>query len=905
MANEKLSNVASSYTIFEKDQVLTAGQLNSCIEYNDDQIRLTRTYLSGIGIACGLNYSTDGRSIRLSNGFGITSDGDLLALDNSLSFTHWKSFDDKNAAYTQFIGADKKTIAIKELLSASQSAAAEGSIASIPSAEFIGYTLVYYLESYVFDPDICTGISCDNKGKQQINNPRYLLLKTEDARRIGSENPDTNKQLYFQLRDFAIPRIVLGNANIDFYADLYNQYGSIILSVLQNQDFRNTITESYTRCGALLGDSYMANPVPIWNTIFESLITMVNQRAIGVQYIYDFLNDLIDAYNEYKEEIFQNTIQYIPDYTDFPKHLIIGSLSEKNSENDSLRTSFYESPVVNSGKDAINKIRILHRRIHRIIINFKIPDSQSAIKITPSRNNCNLGKKSIPCYFGVNNTERLSDVWNYDLYIRSKSSSNYSYNADQYNGTAVARNPLNYSLQDYSIFKVEGHIGKSLDSVESAITSIIRQSNLPIRLLSVQIEKNVLTVRPWPWRKIDDIRVIHRVLRKDLISRFDTVKKYNQRLDAVVSGSVDLPDDLVDEPAGVFKSNVKSGVAKVVSKTDTMKSKLTKPLESFDRTTFAKEFTDAATDAASLNKSVKGLTFTSVYSPNESIVNDSRYLWLGWFKDHYDDRMKKSRELSIFEKFLQNHPGLEHAPGVVKGGTFVLVYTSDKTVIGDFSLPYWIDIQDEDTEDDIQDFSDDKIDWIKENNIVVKVPKDKLLVDKYDKLQDKIDLVHRYYETLDVKIKANESVIDIVQGNIKTFKDSVIEKIDINKDRYSVGGDKEMDYLAGYMETLNGKMSELDEKIKNNTATQAERTARANYEKAAVEASKMTNSILTTNNQDVAVGSSTERLVKNVAITLNKISNTVDKNALISGMNNAASGKVNMGAILNNYNIRL
>ncbi|WP_449435550.1 hypothetical protein [Pedobacter steynii] len=39
--------------------------------------------------------------------------------------------------------------------------------------------------------------------------------------------------------------------------------------------------------------------------------------------------------------------------------------------------------------------------------------------------------------------------------------------------------------------------------------------------------------------------------------------------------------------------------------------------------------------------------------------------------------------------FMKENPGLEHAGGVLRGGTFVIVYTADdKTVVADFMLPY-------------------------------------------------------------------------------------------------------------------------------------------------------------------------------------------------------------------------
>ncbi|MEO1436569.1 MAG: hypothetical protein AAFV80_13605, partial [Bacteroidota bacterium] len=70
----------NAYPIFEADQVLTADHLNDFINYLDEQGRLTRNKLLGIGIQCGLQYEYDAfnSTITLHQGVGITSEGFLI-----------------------------------------------------------------------------------------------------------------------------------------------------------------------------------------------------------------------------------------------------------------------------------------------------------------------------------------------------------------------------------------------------------------------------------------------------------------------------------------------------------------------------------------------------------------------------------------------------------------------------------------------------------------------------------------------------------------------------------------------------------------------------------------------------------------------------------------------------------
>src|SRR6185295_17364878 len=69
------------FPVFEANQVLTSGHLNDVFNYLDEQERLTRSNLIGIGIACGLQIKLDtssGTVIRLSKGCGVTSQGYLI-----------------------------------------------------------------------------------------------------------------------------------------------------------------------------------------------------------------------------------------------------------------------------------------------------------------------------------------------------------------------------------------------------------------------------------------------------------------------------------------------------------------------------------------------------------------------------------------------------------------------------------------------------------------------------------------------------------------------------------------------------------------------------------------------------------------------------------------------------------
>src|SRR5689334_14420500 len=95
----------NDYPKFVADQLLTAAALNDMFGYLDEQDRLTRADLLGIGIVCGLHVIRHGDAIEITKGCGITSAGYLIVEDNhaddiaynilptTKKYTGYKTFD--------------------------------------------------------------------------------------------------------------------------------------------------------------------------------------------------------------------------------------------------------------------------------------------------------------------------------------------------------------------------------------------------------------------------------------------------------------------------------------------------------------------------------------------------------------------------------------------------------------------------------------------------------------------------------------------------------------------------------------------------------------------------------------------------------------------------------------------
>ena len=154
-----LDTIETGYTVFETDQVLTAEQLNGVADYLDDQERLTRVALLGVGIACGLWPSPKSGSVRLSHGVGTTTDGDLLCVPDATIYECYKPYDASTPKYPPFQSGDGMITAFELLTKdGAKDDARAKPLADFDAAEaprtLQGMAAVLYVESYLHDPDL-------------------------------------------------------------------------------------------------------------------------------------------------------------------------------------------------------------------------------------------------------------------------------------------------------------------------------------------------------------------------------------------------------------------------------------------------------------------------------------------------------------------------------------------------------------------------------------------------------------------------------------------------------------------------------------------------------------------------------------------------------------------------------
>ena len=566
----KLSEITTQYHTFEDNQVLTKDQLNEFIDYFEDQDRLSRICLSGVGIVCGFELSLDSGkpSVTISQGAGVTTDGDLIKLRkniagsglksidlSSVEYTHYKPFEDSFANYKFFkklVNVDGKIkempIDMIELLTAD----AEG---AIPLASLSGLNIgagsrlkntaladlkdttlsefkdptfsrftdrllsgltdkvvLLYLEAYEKKADLCTSIDCDNQGVEQVARLRVLMVSKADADYIASLDSIYSKhnvvQSLFDLPEVAVRRVVLNKSNTASYNELKRAYFTALTTDPLISDLSSGIAKIAGNFKSLLKLDTTNDDLKTALTNLKSLVAFsAYSIPFNVQYRYDCVKDIADTYNELKCHLAELREECCPDINAFPKHLMLGDLDEIGNAVKHHRHSFYKSPILNCGTSKIQQCRSLFQRIMKLINQFQT--SVGDIKITPSNKLPELSFRSIPFYYTVD--DALLSSWNFFKTEKNRQNTNLSYHTENLSAAPQVQNPLGYNTDRFDFYRIEGHQGKVYQDVLEEIDALKTQNGLAfdVKALSVNINTENLNIDDYQC-EFEDLNVLLR-----------------------------------------------------------------------------------------------------------------------------------------------------------------------------------------------------------------------------------------------------------------------------------------------------------------------------------------------------------------------------------------------------------
>ncbi|MDN5289508.1 MAG: hypothetical protein JWR38_5782 [Mucilaginibacter sp.] len=514
------------YIVFEPDQVLTNDHLNETFNYLDQQNRWTRNKLIGIGIVCGLEIVQNPGVIEITSGCGVTSQGYLITQNDTL-YTYYMPYnpvdvptdlpfvyDNGDLPFYKPFCADKT---LWLLLSDDQFNVLEpaqklnAKTLSSAASNFLGdYVVVLFLETKESDLKNCDTQDCNNKGEKMVFQVRPLLVAKNDL--YGNSNiitrgdilrkdikvgvtpilrnpiPTTITTLapHIQLKRFNVPYTELNNTN-----DVLNAFVKLVDDATLNQ-----VADAYNYCYQKYRTVLKVGPNPfadMGNVLIKCRDLILQQSPLFIEYFYDFIDDLIKAYDEFLVKISGIISTCCPDENLFPLHLVLGdaSLATNIYLKDSYRNYFMYSPLFSKMGTETAEVILLFNRMVLILNDFTVQSkdllTKSTIKITPSEYELpRLSERAIPYYYKINVTgSELYRSWNYHKTSRGIADFNLSYNSGLYNSNTLVTQPLLYDIEHYNFFRVEGHIGQNYQDVLSNILSQRLTYNLPFDVVAI------------------------------------------------------------------------------------------------------------------------------------------------------------------------------------------------------------------------------------------------------------------------------------------------------------------------------------------------------------------------------------------------------------------------------------
>jgi hypothetical protein len=676
-----LDDITTRYTVFEPNQVLTHDQLNDLAGYLDDQDRLTRVGLLGVGIICGLRVSLSDTSVTVTRGVGVTTDGDLLRLPADIRFDHFRPYDKSAPAYAPFyVDQDvaKDMLPVFELVSEA-SATPLDQLTAQTGIKLGDMAAVLLMESYVQDGDLCTATDCDNLGQGSIHTPKLLLLRKSDLAALQEKIP-TLDQAGRSLHGVVLAERAFPNGNAATEDALAAAY-RIHCTRLHIQIVRALQTGA-----SVLADLTGDDTAP-WIGTLEALRTRFTDTSAGIQYYYDFLKDLAETWNAFLELFSGDVTVCCPDLAAFPKHLMLGGLQGDAAAE--LRTGFYPSPLASRTAGHREHARFLGAKLGALISLFELPAGVQVIRVTPS--NCedrNLEERAIPYYY----KPPIHRSWNYALEQRGASAQNYSYNARLFGATYAALNPLIALIGRFDFFRIEGHLGQDVARAIKFLEAEIRSKNLPIQVRAVALSEDRTKVTVKPPVRYSDLHRFHYVLRQDLVTQLADTKSFSEafkkQVDVAVATNV-VTDQADDNDSASVSTIAQQKHTAVIGGSTAASAKLNRSYAEYVKdTSWKSDIASTQTAAGEFKANLGKVVKTEFSTPFDSLITSNQTLWLGWLDDMIQTKSDQEDDKLLFAKFLALHPGLEHFAGVTRGGTFVLVYDTSNTVVADFMLPY-------------------------------------------------------------------------------------------------------------------------------------------------------------------------------------------------------------------------
>lgn len=660
------------YPVFEADQVLSQKDLNLLVSHLEEQDRITRKNLIGLGIVCGLEISSPSEnSVKISCGTAVTSLGFQINWKEKV-FTHYHDYEISE----QFLKPDylqephldsifkyaSQYEPVKNCMELVTSASDDNTKKPLTKDFLSDKIVVLLLEISLIDQKNCVNTNCDDKGKRMEFNLRPLIYPIEGL----------NTDVFHEHTVMAkAPKLTFPRYNVDPYINITT--GNDVLkqfNKVYSDSFVISVSDAVSILYTDFKNNYGSNTnFPVLQNCKNKINEIVSnyKSTINIQYLWDWIYDITEAYNEIAASWKINPAICCVNEGLFPFHVALGNGIETGAQ---YRTPFITTLNKSQEEQAkLKQLELLFDRLNHIINSFSVP-ANGKIKVTPSvYGKAMLSEKAIPYYYG--NMLQLNKKWSPELTANQENDSILSYHSDiaGYSNTKAVKQPLLFDIEPYNFFRIEGHLGMNYKSALKDLTLIKNSNSLPFKITAlnaVDFADKEVDIMKFEGRW-DDLETDYDLARKRLYNITEFVFNWmNTRRNKLISENI-LSGQTIDN----FKNILQE-----------IKNLLTNDLKEFlpNFTSFYEIFKELnnvfllhrwciqlnretlSVLAEDLIDRLDDINELFLEDPFAVIYEEAHVRWQNVYKDLF------------FSTFIKKHSGLEHKAGVTKGGTFILVY---------------------------------------------------------------------------------------------------------------------------------------------------------------------------------------------------------------------------------------
>lgn len=398
------------YPNFNSGQLLTSELLNNSVGYLDQQDRLTRANLIGVGIIEGLTYSYQNGALTVKAGTAITADGYLIHFPKDKTYRCYPKLLDPSFGVHN--GKPLYSYPLYEDKNDAMEHGVENILLGVPSPE--KYVVVLGVSFSGEKMVQCNQLTCDIEYTQQQYEVRPRLVAGLDCKPMYSKlTPVDVFSRVEPLNGFEMMTNVnvLSDKTKDLYCNNYQLLGnsiSDIVTVIGSVDWTSVSPEMSKNINRL------RNCVNYFNERADR--KKVDESAEIPQFFLLFQKDVSDAINEFVSfyNDFVGKYPFIRTHNEWLNCLVV--IGKTDDDDNVYKYRFCPVRKDLSYENDCKVLNKLLRRIDALRLSFyetKYVGSDSAstveISFVPKNSYCAIGENSIPFYY---DSKELNPYWN-------------------------------------------------------------------------------------------------------------------------------------------------------------------------------------------------------------------------------------------------------------------------------------------------------------------------------------------------------------------------------------------------------------------------------------------------------------------------------------------------------------